>query len=373
MNQKTRKNVKKSKAAPISTIVILIIIVILGLLGYFITENKKKSIVDKNIQNNTNNTNNNTGNNNNGNNHNNNNNGSNNDYEQFDSVNVIKSSDVDTIINFANSIEIEKDTTNYTGYYSRLNNVKDEDFLSTLTKIVNDGAVLQNYAAAIDVFKRSDIKIKDNQKYFYGMYDNKLYNYTWNGNLYNREHVWPNSRLGQNRVEMNEKSIASDYHNLRFIEARLNKRRNNFKFVDASGDARIIEEQVSFYPGDEQRGDTARILLYMAIKYPKLKLVVDPIGTTYSASGMQMGNVLHFLKWHQEDKVDDFEINRNDQIFKKQKNRNPFIDNPQLFKKALKFKLLSQFKKKETKPTAKIIKNTKVIYYKQKNYIEYLF
>jgi endonuclease I len=35
------------------------------------------------------------------------------------------------------------------------------------------------------------------------------------------------------------------------------------------------------------------------------------------------------LQWHQQDPVSQREINRNNAVYAIQKNRNPFIDNPQ--------------------------------------------
>lgn len=358
MKIKTRKSSKVS----ISTIIILILIATLSVVGYFITKNKNKPVEDTIIDNNNNN-----------------NNVQNEDdiiLEDSDNVNIIKNSDKLKLYKFAKSIELENDTTSYTGYYKKLNNVSDENFLKTLTKIINDGAVLQKYAPAADLFKTSDTVVVDNQRYYYGMYDNKLYEFPWNGKIYNREHVWPNSRLGQVRVEMQERSIASDYHNLRFIEKNLNSRRNNYLFEEpktSNRNADLVTDK-SFFPGDKQKGDTVRILLYMAIKYPELKLTINPIGTSYKKSGMQMGDVTHFLKWHEEDKVDNFEINRNNEIFKRQKNRNPFIDNPQLFKKALKLKILSQFKVKSKKASIKKEnKNYFIFYKKEENFVNNLF
>jgi len=37
-----------------------------------------------------------------------------------------------------------------------------------------------------------------------------------------------------------------------------------------------------------------------------------------------------FKQWHEEDPVDAFEMNRNQQIYNNQNNRNPYIDHPEL-------------------------------------------
>ena len=41
------------------------------------------------------------------------------------------------------------------------------------------------------------------------------------------------------------------------------------------------------------------------------------------------GKLSVLLKWHEQDPVDEFELNRNNIIQKWQGNRNPFIDHPE--------------------------------------------
>ena len=97
--------------------------------------------------------------------------------------------------------------------------------------------------------------------------------------------------------------------------------------MDDSGDSRVVGEY--FYPGDEWKGDVARIIMYMYLRYPTQCEAIN-IGTgsiTY-ASGSDMPDL--FLEWNQEDPVSNLELTRNDVIFSYQGNRNPFIDNPYL-------------------------------------------
>ena len=44
----------------------------------------------------------------------------------------------------------------------------------------------------------------------------------------------------------------------------------------------------------------------------------------------KFGDLATLLQWHRNDPPDDFEMNRNNEVFRWQKNRNPFIDHPQL-------------------------------------------
>lgn len=76
------------------------------------------------------------------------------------------------------------------------------------------------------------------------------------------------------------------------------------------------------------RGDVARALFYMAVRYNGLNLVN---GNPSDTSGNQiMGDLASLLTWNTTDTRDDFEMNRNNYIYTWQMNRNPFVDYPNL-------------------------------------------
>jgi hypothetical protein len=118
-------------------------------------------------------------------------------------------------------------------------------------------------------------------------------------------------------------------HNLRAADSQKNTQRSNRLFIDDSGvDSRIINGDY-FYPGDEWKGDVARIIMYMYLRYPsQCEAVNSATGSAnYSPNG-DMPDV--FLEWNEEDPVSALELTRNDVISSYQGNRNPFIDNPYL-------------------------------------------
>tara|TARA_X000000950_G_C13522501_1_gene500233 strand:- start:58 stop:471 length:414 start_codon:yes stop_codon:yes gene_type:complete len=91
----------------------------------------------------------------------------------------------------------------------------------------------------------------------------------------------------------------------------------------------------TFEPRNEDKGDVARILFYMAIRYEgdttgerDLELL-DNTQAWHSKSPYH-GVKQTLLEWHVQDPVDDFERNRNNAIYQFQHNRNPFIDHPEL-------------------------------------------
>ena len=127
------------------------------------------------------------------------------------------------------------------------------------------------------------------------------------GATWNREHVWPQSLLGY------DTTMSADLHNLKPADPGTNSSRSN-KYYD------YMTTSASYEPRDEVKGDVARILFYMMIRYSALDLV-DTAPNTY-----QMGLLGVLLEWHYLDPVDDFERNRNEVIYSYQNNRNPFID-----------------------------------------------
>ncbi|HRZ31989.1 MAG TPA: endonuclease, partial [Flavobacterium sp.] len=75
------------------------------------------------------------------------------------------------------------------------------------------------------------------------------------------------------------------------------------------------------------KGDVARSLFYMAVRYNGLTLVNGNPADNISG---QIGDLASLLTWNSTDPADDFEMNRNNYIYTWQVNRNPFIDYPNL-------------------------------------------
>ncbi|MAW95802.1 MULTISPECIES: endonuclease [unclassified Leeuwenhoekiella] len=125
---------------------------------------------------------------------------------------------------------------------------------------------------------------------------------------FNTEHIFPQSLLST-------EDAVTDLHHLRSADDAINSLRLNYPFVDGSGIYKLVNNN-SWYPGDEWKGDVARMVLYLNIRY----------GEDFN----KVGNLDLFLKWNREDPVSEFEIQRNNVIQGAQGNRNPFIDNPYL-------------------------------------------
>ena len=84
--------------------------------------------------------------------------------------------------------------------------------------------------------------------------------------LWNREHVFPKSLASPNLVT-NYPGAGTDVHNLRACDYSTNASRSNKKFDVGNGNS-SSNNQGNWYPGDEWKGDVARIIMYMYLRYP---------------------------------------------------------------------------------------------------------
>ena len=148
---------------------------------------------------------------------------------------------------------------------------------------------------------------------------------------WNREHVWAQSHgdFGTSA------GPGTDVHHLRPEDVTVNSSRGNKDF-DHGGSAvsqcsDCWTDSDSFEPRDAVKGDVARMLFYMAIRYegddgfPNLEL-----NNSINGSTPWHGKITILLQWNGEDPVSTFEMRRNDRIHSTwQGNRNPFIDHPE--------------------------------------------
>ncbi len=142
------------------------------------------------------------------------------------------------------------------------------------------------------------------------VYNRVSVNSTWdNGSTYNREHVWAQNPAGGHHLSSTQ---SLDLHNIKPSNPQINNNRGNLPFGEnATGG--FGRHQNRWFPGHSDKGDVARILMYMAYTYDfDLSVMIEPSLA---------------LKWHNEDPVDAFELNRNEVIKQYQGNDNPFITN----------------------------------------------
>ncbi|WP_406424965.1 endonuclease I family protein [Streptomyces sp. NBC_01589] len=149
---------------------------------------------------------------------------------------------------------------------------------------------------------------------------------------WNREHVWAKSHgdFGTST------GPGTDIHHLRPEDVTVNSIRGNKDFDNGgtavSGAAGNYTDSDSFEPRDAVKGDVARMVLYMAVRYEGDDAFADlePNDQVDNGSAPNIGRLSVLKQWSQEDPPDSFEERRNDVIFDQyQHNRNPFIDHPE--------------------------------------------
>ncbi|WP_046758031.1 endonuclease [Kordia jejudonensis] len=155
---------------------------------------------------------------------------------------------------------------------------------------------------------------------------------------WNREHTFANS-LASPDLDANTTNGPpySDAHNLRSTDVQRNGQRGSRLFSAGSGNSGTVG--AFWYPGDatlggiDWRGDVARIVMYMYIRYGNQcapNLVANGTQNSVDANMIDL-----LLEWNAADPVSAYEDVRNayhEDIFNAtaQGNRNPFIDNPRL-------------------------------------------
>ena len=156
---------------------------------------------------------------------------------------------------------------------------------------------------------------------------------------WNREHVWAKSHGDFGNLV----GPGTDMHHIRPTDVSVNGARAALDFdeggsivYDGSIATLNFKDGDSFEPRDEVKGDVARMIFYMAIRYEgepgdevDLEVLNDPNSDKSLKLG-EYGDLDDLIRWHLEDPVDEKEILRNNIIFGYQGNRNPFIDMPTL-------------------------------------------
>lgn len=161
------------------------------------------------------------------------------------------------------------------------------------------------------------------------------------GKGWEREHVWSASHGPFDRTD----TAGTDVHHLKPVHRNFNgssgkwardfdKGKKPVLYHGSAYDCYLTEDEKAFEPRDMVKGDVARMLFYMAVRYdgsdgPDLELIDKTDSSPYKENKPKYGKLSTLIEWHKADPVDEFERLRNEIIFKYQGNRNPFIDHPE--------------------------------------------
>lgn len=192
----------------------------------------------------------------------------------------------------------------------------------------NDGTVLDMYSenpSGIDPYTYSS-----------GTTD-RCGNYSVEGDCYNREHIIPQSVFNENAP------MVSDAHSITPTDGKVNGLRSAFPHgIVASASqttlngSKLGSSGVSGYSGtvfepiDEFKGDIARMYFYFATRYENtvsgysFAMFNNTSDQVFTTAFLNM-----LLTWHAQDPVNAREIARNNAIYERQNNRNPYIDHPE--------------------------------------------
>ncbi len=222
-------------------------------------------------------------------------------------------------------------------YYSSLKSVKNAEELRQKMKQIVDNYRFVCYDAGRHQYLMKADEDKNNNNNVVLIYSGESRTKEDKNIYFNTEHVFPKSLLREALINIGVKvpkkgtsyckdniynRTIGDLHHLRYCKSNINSSRSNRPFTDGSGSYKIVNHKY-WYPGDEWKGDVARMIFYINLKY----------GCPFEIEGdkeSSIGPKELFLKWNREDPVSDLEKQRNNEIQKAQGNRNPFIDNPYL-------------------------------------------
>ena len=218
-------------------------------------------------------------------------------------------------------------------YYANASGKSGPALRTALHSIIKTQTVL-SYAQVWDALKDTD-QDPNNAANVIEIYSGRSIAKSDNGggvDQWNREHVWAKSHGDFGTAN----GPGTDVHHLRPEDVTVNSDRGNLDFDN--GGAAVNQcpdcwrDGDSFEPRDAVKGDVARMILYMAIRYegddgwPNL----EPNNSVANGSAPYIGKLSVLKAWSAGDPPDAFEQRRNQVIYDTwQHNRNPFVDHPE--------------------------------------------
>jgi len=231
-------------------------------------------------------------------------------------------------------------------YYNSANGKTGDELRSALHEIIK-GHTTISYNNIWTAFWSTDNKGNNvvwdmysdgaNYTYSYQNGNDQCGEYTQEGDCYNREHSWPESWFGS------QSTPRTDLHHIFPTDGFVNNQRssnpfgevNTVSWTSQNGSklgtckSSLGYNGTVFEPIDEYKGDFARALMYMSVRYYTEDSDWGTSGMTNKSEILPWA-IQMLLSWNESDPVSQKEIDRNNVIYNDyQHNRNPFIDNPE--------------------------------------------
>ena len=228
-------------------------------------------------------------------------------------------------------------------YYNAASGLTGVALKNTLNDIINNHIEYPYTSSSTDVWDILKVADRDsnNTSNVIGIYSGFSMNGAaeYNGGSgWSREHVWPKSRGNFTDA----KGVGTDVHHIRAEDVSTNSARANRNFddsdtqyIDGSGSTNsyIDATNWAWEPRDEMKGDVARMIFYMTVRYEgengELDLELTDVLLPKGDKSPFHGKASVLMQWHIEDPVSSEERRRNDIVYGYQNNRNPFIDHPE--------------------------------------------
>lgn len=227
------------------------------------------------------------------------------------------------------------------GYYNSLEGKCGAQLVDAIRDMLADHVEISYSSGTWNAFLDTDVKTVNGTDYWWDMYSNELVAVSSGHPGMNVEHSVANSWWGGTKnaaykdlVHLNPSNSDANSRKSNYPLAELSevKWTNGVTSVGSPKSGQGGGNSWGYEPADQYKGDFARVFMYMFTVYGDISWKTTTawmynIGTSqmFKEWAREM-----LMRWHAADPVSDKERSRNDGIYKNQKNRNPFIDLPDL-------------------------------------------
>ncbi|MDE7382069.1 MAG: endonuclease [Muribaculaceae bacterium] len=193
-----------------------------------------------------------------------------------------------------------------------------------------------------DAFEKTDVKLVNGKRAWWDMYSNNIV-YLPGHNGLNIEHSVAQSWWGGGHSN----DQGCDLFHLNPSESDANNRKANYPLGEIAGSPSWTNGVTNvgnpvpgqgggsskvYEPADEYKGDFARAFMYVFTVYNNISWASKCAWMYDTANTLLLKQwaIELLLRWSDNDPVDEKEYKRNEEVYKIQGNRNPFIDHPEL-------------------------------------------